>query len=143
MDLHELPPFSPDEKRAIKITRVVVFVVGTMLLILFSVNTYKYLIKQQKYKVLTITLFYIVALISIVLVMATAYITPYYNYCKLDWLLLSYGVAYTNLLLGVCQGGTIAILGIQLQCLFTYSKSLIKTDLDAPYIAEQEMLKSL
>ena len=61
-----------------------------------------------------------------------ACISPYTNYCKLDWLLISYGVAYTNLILGLCQGSTLTVLSIQLQCLFKYSKQLVKTDFDSP-----------
>ena len=136
-------PSDEAENRWIIGTKVVIFICGTMLLLLFTINTYKYLIKQQKYKVLTISLFYLVSLMSIVLVMYVAFITPYKDYCALNWLLASYGVAYAYLILGICQGGTLTVLSIQLQCLFNYSKQLAMTELHAQEEAERIMILDL
>ena len=112
MEVLAANPSEESEQKWILATRIVIFILGTMLLLMFAINTYKYLIKQQKYKVLTISLFYIVALLSIVLIMICAYISPYTDYCALNWLLISYGVAYANLILGICQGGTLTVLSI-------------------------------
>ena len=121
MDLQESEgTFSPSQKKWITVTKVIIFILGSMLLILCAWNVYNYLIKQNKYKQITLSLFYVTAFVSIGLIIIYSLFVPYDNYCKWNWMLLLYGISYSNLILGLCQAGTLTSLAVQLRCLFKY-----------------------
>ena len=137
-------PSEEAENRWIIGTKVVIFICGTMLLILCCYNIYNYLVKQHKYKQLTTTLFYIFAISNIVLVMIySVQVVPVKDYCSWEWLWIIYGTAYANLLVGLCQAGTLTCLVIQLECLFTYSNLLSQPDFQESKQFERQMMKNL
>ena len=96
-------PSTDAENKWIIATKVVIFICGTMLLILCCYNIYNYLVKQNKYKQLTTTLFYIFAISNIVLVMIySVQVVPVQDYCSWEWLWILYGTTYANLIVGLC-----------------------------------------
>ena len=138
--------FTPYQMKWFTVAKIVVFVLGAMLLILCSYNVYNYLLKHHKFKQLTISLFYVTAIINMVLLIIYSLIVPYRDYCKWEWMVLLYGISYTNLILGLCQAGTLTSLAVQLQCLFKYSKHLNKPDFDQPVestYVERDMLRKV
>ena len=106
-------PSKDAKHRWIESTRIIVFVLGTMLLILCGYNIYNYLVKQRKYKQMMITLFYITAIVNTCLVICySTFIVPIKDYCSWRWLWVLYGTSYFNLIIGLCQAGTLTSLVI-------------------------------
>ena len=51
MELHEKhSEFTPTETKWINVTKIIIFILGTILLVLCGYNIYNYLFKQHKYK---------------------------------------------------------------------------------------------
>ena len=109
MELYEgEEEFSKSQMKWITITKVIIFILGTMLLILCGYNVANYLLKQHKYTQFTLSLFYVTAFLSIGLIITYSLFVPYNDYCKWSWMLLLYGISYSNLILGLCQAGTLS-----------------------------------
>ena len=87
-------------------------------------NSYNYLWKQEKYKVVPNCILYSASLMCVALNIAFAQMVPLADYCSLWWFLTAYGAAYCNLIVGVCQAYLVSTLKNQLNCLFVFSKMI-------------------
>ena len=73
----------------------------------------------------------------------TVSIVPIDNYCSWHWLWILYGTSYANLVVGLCQAGTLTCLVIQLNCLFKYSNLLNDPEFQGSKRFEREMMHKL
>lgn len=82
-------------------SRILVIFCGCCLLILSLINLYFFVIVQKKYKVPTILLFYIVAILLITCTVTYTWTEPIKDYCKIGWVLSFYGESFLNLIMGI------------------------------------------
>ena len=100
---------------------ITTYICGVLLFIFGCYNIYHYLYKQQKYKVYANIIIYTASMCCIMLDMAFAQIVPLTDYCRLRWWFTSYGAAYCNLVVGICQAYLLSALKNQLECLFRFT----------------------
>ena len=87
----------------IKTVQVIMMIIGTGVIMLYFFNLWNYLIKRKKYKDVSILLFYMNALLALLMIMIRTYFVPIRNYCNIYIILLTYGIPLCNLNLGICQ----------------------------------------
>ena len=121
--------FDHSEATVIKVFQVVAEVIGVFTLLLYFFNLWNYLIKRKKYRDISILLFYVNALLAILMIMIRTYFVPVRNYCNVYIILLTYGIPLCNLNLGICQACMLTQLYVRLNQLFIFKIDLKKDEI--------------
>ena len=87
----------------IPVLQIFVVLVGALLLLLCCYTICKFVVQQKKYKTVTISIFYFMAVLNLLCNIAYALIIPERNYCSWPWLVTRFGARYSSSILGICQ----------------------------------------
>ena len=118
---------------AIVALQFIIFAFGGVTSVLLLVNLYKYLIKQKRYKEITICLFYLNAALVLAFVLIDVQDSPSTNFCAYRLIISEYGSMIMFLNLGICWCATITNLVIHLDSLFQ-----LKNDIHVGTYEDQE-----
>ena len=127
-DAYEQSPTGPTSRElsVMKALCILTWIFGGIVFFFGVFNCYNYLYKQEKYKMVSNCFLYAAAFMSVILDIAFAQMVPLYDYCEIWWFLTSYGAAYCNLIVGVCQAYQLSTLKNQLNCLFVFQKIMME-----------------
>ena len=105
---------TPVENDIVLASKIVVLVASALTLFLCFFNLYFLVFMQKKCRVITVTLFYVFSILTILAQASYTLTSPQDNYCNWGWLLTFYGESILNLNLGVVQASNITILASRL-----------------------------
>ena len=105
---------TPVENDIVLASKIVVLVASALTLFLCFFNLYFFVFMQKKCRVITVTLFYVFSILTILAQASYTLTSPQDNYCNWGWLLTFYGESILNLNLGVVQASNITILASRL-----------------------------
>ena len=102
-----------NQKNLLISTQIIVGMFTGFLIAVSFYNTYTYLIKQQKYKIAHILIFYVTSILSLSLIMIMVFKPPLFvNPCEALLFISVFGVSYLNVILGIGQASMLTILYI-------------------------------
>ena len=97
---------------------MIIFVFGGVTFVMWIINLWKYLIKAERFKEITILLFYLNAILVMTCVLIDVQDSPSTNFCSYQLIISEYGSQIMFLNLGICWSATITNLCIHLDSLF-------------------------
>ena len=109
-------------------SKILNYVCSFPLIVLACCNIYLFLYRQSKYKVWSIDMFYISALLTIAFIIWTTAIIPITDYCSVIWQIPFYGGIYCNQIVGICQASMLTNLYFQLKLLFKFTSKQVQLE---------------
>lgn len=92
---------TPSQETWILVSKILVVTLASGVLLLLTFNTIFFVVKQKKYRVPTILLFYVVSFLLTTCTLTYSLLVPLSNYCGVGWMIAYYGGSFLYMVLGI------------------------------------------